>query len=152
MPQSTPARPGSSGAREVPIGEPRANDLHELIREVTVAPDHYPAISYVMNQFILNMNIPGGWCQFYEEIASFAKKAFGVDRNSSFNVVLRFNELVMPDDAILYPVIEHLEHDVLSYVADRQDSPSSTIPPLNDYPGSEVVIEDKYMIPVQTFA
>ena len=70
------------------------------------------------------MNVPGGWHRFYDEVADFTEAIFGVQRNSGFNAVLYFNEMVMPDDALSYPLHLRLEHNVSSYFKEHNSNSS----------------------------
>ena len=70
------------------------------------------------------MSVPGGWHQFYDEVADFTQTVFGVQRDSGFNAVLHFNEMVMPDDALSYPLNVQLEHDFLTYFMEHNLNPT----------------------------
>ena len=118
--------------------------LHKLHSAIEKDPFRYPSISYMSKVFQNFMTVPGGWNQFYNEVADFAETTFGVLRDSGFNAVLHFNELVMPDDASTYPLKVRLEHDVSSYFLEHNLNSAQDTKPLCTYPPAHTIIDDKY--------
>ena len=118
--------------------------IHELYNEIESDPYRFPTLTYVSKVFQYYLNVPGGWHQFYEEIAAFTQARFGVRRDSAFDAVLYFNEMVMPDDALAYPLKIQLEHDVPAYFRDNNLKDSENRRKLVNYPPTRTVINNKY--------
>lgn len=119
--------------------------LHRLLQETNAVPDKWPTITFWIQTFSTLKIVPGGWRCLYDEIADFAQEVFGCGRDSAFNAVLRFNELVMPDDSVPYPLEVRLEHDIISYFDARQEANQRSAA-LGTYPATTTVIDDKYKI------
>jgi radical SAM superfamily enzyme YgiQ (UPF0313 family) len=118
--------------------------LHKLHKAIENDPYRYPTIAYMSKVFQIYMNVPGGWHQFYDEIAEFTEASYGVQRDSGFNAVLYFNEMVMPDDALSYPLNIQLDHDVLAYFMEHRLQHAQGTNPLDTYPSMRTAIEDQY--------
>ncbi len=116
--------------------------LHKLYNVIERFPYRYPTITYVSKVFQHYLNSPGGWHQFYNEIAEFTEAGFGVQRDSAFDAVLYYNEMVMPEDALSYPLNVSLEHDVPAYFMDHNLKHGQK--PLISYPSARTSISDKY--------
>ena len=119
--------------------------LHKLYNEIVDRPYRYPTLTYVSKVFQYYLNVPGGWQQFYDEIAEFTESQFGVERDSAFDAILYFNETVMPDDALSYPLNVQLNHDIPAYFRDNNLRQSQDRRPLRSYPPAQVTIHDKYL-------
>jgi hypothetical protein len=91
------------------------------------------------------MNAPGGWKRFYDEIADFTETIYDIERDSAFNAVLYFNEMVMPDDALSYPLEIQLDHDVCAYFLDHNLKPHQNAKSLKSYPPAHTMIDDKFL-------
>ena len=122
---------------------PALNFLQRLLSEVNAFPYRWPLVTFVSRSFPEFMVVPGGWGQFYDEIADFAEKKFDIRRDSAFDAVLQFNKMVMPDDSVPYPLTRDLQHDVLAYFASHQRSVDGA-KPLSTFPAANVVIQDEY--------
>ena len=118
--------------------------LHELYNELESSPYKYPALTYASKVFRHYLNVPGGWNEFYNEIADFTWKTYGIPRNSAFDAVLHYNEMVMPDDAFSYPLDVQLEHDVPAYFRDHNLRQGQDRQPLVEYPPARATICNKY--------
>ena len=118
--------------------------LHELYNELECDPYKYPALTYVSKVFRYYLNVPGGWHEFYGQIADFTESRFGIERDSAFDAVLQFNEVVMPEDAFSYPLDIELQHDVAAYFRDRNLKDDQGGRPLVDYPPGRATIYNKY--------
>lgn len=118
--------------------------LHKLHKAIEKDPYSYPAIAYMSKVFQNYMTVPGGWHSFYNEIAEFTEVTYGVQRDSGFNAVLYFNEMVMPDDALSYPLNIQLDHDVSAYFMEHNLKPTQSTKPLVTYPSIRTAIEDKH--------
>ncbi len=118
--------------------------LHELYNELERDPYKYPALTYVSKVFRYYLNVPGGWHEFYGQIADFTESTFGIERDSAFDAVLQFNEMVMPEDAFSYPLDIELQHDVAAYFRDRNLKDDQGGRPLVDYPPGRATIYNKY--------
>jgi radical SAM superfamily enzyme YgiQ (UPF0313 family) len=116
--------------------------MHELADLADTAPDRFPAISWVIRQFVAEKCMLGGWQQFYDEIAAFVAARYGIHRNPAFDVVLRVNEAVMPDDARAYPLTLELAHDFVSYFTDHNRRRAGAVRPLNSYPPGGLSVSD----------
>ncbi len=112
---------------------PALTFLHKLCDTIIRYPENYPSITWAMKHFSTDRIMPGGWNQFYNEIARFTNAAFGVQRNSAFYVVLRVNELVMPDDTMAYPATINLDHDFANYFCDHTTKSGCTAKSLTEY-------------------
>ncbi|HUG99503.1 MAG TPA: radical SAM protein [Gammaproteobacteria bacterium] len=116
--------------------------IHELTDLAYATPDRFPAISWVIRQFSAEKCIPGGWKQFYDEIAALVEASYGIHRDSAFDVVLQVNEAVMPDDARHYPLSVELQHDFVSYFAAHNRRRKTSITPLRAYPPGRLTVSD----------
>jgi radical SAM superfamily enzyme YgiQ (UPF0313 family) len=119
--------------------------LQKLHDELEKDPYRYPAIAYMSKVFQHYMNVPGGWQQFYNEVADFTETTFGVRRDAGFDAVLHFNEIVMPDDALTYPLNVRLEHDVSAYFLEHNSKPTQHLKLLTTYPPTDAIIDDKFL-------
>ena len=118
--------------------------LHELYDELESHPYRYPALTYASKVFRHYLNVPGGWNEFYNEIADFSEQKYGIRRDSAFDAVLHFNEMVMPDDAFTYPLTVQLEHDVPTYFKDHNLKDDPCTRPLIEYPAARATIHNRY--------
>ena len=118
--------------------------LHRLYNVIESRPHRYPTITYVSKVFQHYLNVPGGWQQFYNEIVEFTEVEFGVQRDSAFDAALYYNEMVMPEDALSYPLNVRLEHDVPAYFMDHNLKHEQNKNPLISYPSAQAIISDKY--------
>ncbi len=115
------------------------NDLAESYRQ---NPDRYPAIGWAIRYFSLDKCMPGGWRQFFDEVAEFADERYGLQRDDALEVVLTVNEATMPDEARDYPMTVSLAHDYVSYFRDRQRQGGRSDRPLADYPPGTLEVSD----------
>ena len=118
--------------------------LHELYNELERHPYKYPALTYASKVFMHYLNVPGGWNEFYNEIADFSEKKYDVRRDSAFDAALHYNEMVMPDDAFSYPLEVQLKHDVPAYFRDHNLKDDQGKRPLAEYPSARLTIYNKY--------
>ena len=118
--------------------------LHELYDELESDPYRYPALTYASKVFRHYLNVPGGWRGFYNEVAEFTGNQYGIRRDSAFDAVLHYNEMVMPDDAFTYPLTVQLAHDVPAYFRDRNLKDDHDGRQLVEYPAAEATIHNKY--------
>ena len=116
--------------------------MQRLIDQVASDPERYPAISWVLRFFGVHKRMPGGWRRFYDEVATFVRANWGIGRDSAFDVVLRVNELSMPDDTATYPVDADLEHDVVAWFRARNRREPVDVRPLADYPPGRISVDD----------
>jgi radical SAM superfamily enzyme YgiQ (UPF0313 family) len=116
--------------------------MHELAKLAHETPERFPAISWVIRQFIAEKCIPGGWKQFFDEIGAFVAERYGIQRDSAFDVVLLVNESVMPDDARSYPLTVALAHDFVRYFADHNRQRAAAVRPLRSYPAGVLTVAD----------
>ena len=121
---------------------PALTFLHKLCDNIKQQPRQYPSITWAMKYFWTNENMPGGWKQFYNEIAQFSNAMFGVKRNSAFNSVLRVNELVMPDDTMAYPATINLDHDFATYFYQHNAKSDRIAKPLTEYQEGTFTVDD----------
>jgi hypothetical protein len=105
-------------------------------------PDRYPAITWVAKYFAGNKCMPGGWRGFYDEIAALVDATWSVGRNAAFEVVLRANEAAMPDEAITYPLVLELPHDVVAWFRAHNVRGPVDAPSLAGYPPGRLVVDD----------
>ena len=119
-------------------GLPAIAVLHSVLDEVGADPAAYPSISWVLSYFMAYRFMPGGWKRFYDEIAALCETVHGVQRDSAFDAVLRFNEVVMPDDTLVYPLTAVLEHDVVGWF---QAQPGGDRP-LSTWPAASFAVDD----------
>jgi hypothetical protein len=117
--------------------------LHALLEEIKRFPNKWPLISFMARAFISYKVVPGGWSQFYEEIAQFTTEKFLVERDTDFDAILKFNRAVMPDDSLTYPLEQELVHDVPSYIATNWQG-SSEKKPLIECQAVTLSITDEY--------
>lgn len=96
--------------------------LQDLLHQVTADPGRYPQISWAVRFFNQDKTMPGGWAEFYQQIARFVQQQYQLADNSAFNTVLQVNLLCMPDDTQCYPRSAQLQHDFKGYFkAFKQD-------------------------------
>ena len=118
--------------------------LHELNDAVRREPDRFPAITWVLAAFNTHKCMPGGWRRFYDEVRRFVSETYGIEPDSALEVALQVNELVMPDESIVYPKTVRLEHDFVAWFRDhnvRVGRPE-TVRPLASYPRGEFSVDD----------
>jgi len=116
--------------------------LHKLSDEIKHFPSRYPSITWAMKFFVTDKCMPGGWKNFYDEIASFVNETYGIHQNSAFNTVLYVNELVMPDDAVTYPLTVQLDHDFVAYFLDHNKKSVCEAKRLDNYRGGSFTVDD----------
>lgn len=118
--------------------------LHDLYNKLESHPYRYPALTYASKVFRHYLNVPGGWHEFYNEVAEFTRNQYGIQRDSGFDAVLHYNEMVMPEDAFTYPLSVQLAHDVPAYFRDHNLKDDHEEPHLVEYPPAEATIYNKY--------
>lgn len=123
-------------------GIPAIDFMHELADLAYTTPDRFPAISWVIRQFAAEKCILGGWKRFFDEIAAFVAEEHGIPRDSAFDVVLKVNESVMPDDARRYPLVLALAHDFERYFSDHNRRRAGPVRPLSSYPPGRLTVSD----------
>jgi radical SAM superfamily enzyme YgiQ (UPF0313 family) len=116
--------------------------MHQLADLAYTTPERFPSISWVIRQFDAEKCIPGGWQQFYDEIAAFVEAEHGIRRDPSFDVVLKVNESVMPDEARKYPLYLELAHDFEHYFSDHNRRRAGPLRPLGSYPSGCLTVSD----------
>lgn len=118
--------------------------LHELLDASRAAPDRFPTITWVLRYFNTLKCMPGGWRRFYDDVARFIRETYGIERDAALDVVLRVNELAMPDEALDYPRKARLAHDFVAYFRDhnvRLGRPSP-VRALASYPPGAFTVDD----------
>lgn len=105
-------------------------------------PDRYPAITWVAKYFAGNKCMPGGWRSFFDEIAAFVEASWSIGRTPAFDVVLRANEAAMPDEAITYPLVLDLSHDIVAWFRAHNVRGPVDAPCLAEYPPGRFVVDD----------
>lgn len=118
--------------------------VHRLSKYCLDHLAEYPAVTWALRHFLHERYLPGGWHPFYHEIATFSERAFGVQRDSAFDTVLRLNELMMPDEGRRFPCSAELAHDVIAYFSDNERRPGPAARPLASYPPGRIDIEDPF--------
>ena len=123
-------------------GIPAMRFLHDLLDQVLADPDRYPAISWVIRFFNREKCMPGGWRPFYEEVADFIERRYGIERDSALETVLDANELAMPDGARSYPMTRSLPHDIVAWFKARNRLDGSDGQALASYPPGTLTVSD----------
>jgi len=114
--------------------------IGEAVKNKTVL---YPRIAFIVKYFEADKFMPGGWKIFYDEVAEIAKNDFNIERDSAFDVVLKVNELAMPDDSYEYPVSTLLAHDFEKYfLANNGVREKKQLKNLKDYPSVKLSFDD----------
>jgi radical SAM superfamily enzyme YgiQ (UPF0313 family) len=121
---------------------PAIRVINDLAASFQHNPDRYPAIGWAIRYFSLDKCMPGGWRQFFDEVAAFVGEHYGVQHDAPLEVVLAVNEAAMPDEARDYPMTVELAHDYVSYFRDRQRAGHQAIRPLADYPPGALEVSD----------
>ena len=121
---------------------PAIRVINDLAGHYRQDPDRYPAIGWVIRYFSLDKCMPGGWRQFFDEVAQFVGERYGVQRDAALEVVLSVNEATMPDESREYPMTVSLAHDYVAYFLDRQRKGESTGRSLKDYPPGQLEVAD----------
>ncbi|NGX15302.1 radical SAM protein [Wenzhouxiangella sp. XN24] len=118
--------------------------LHELNDAVRRDPGRFPSITWVLAFFNTNKCMPGGWRRFYDEVRRFIREDCGIEPDAALEVVLRANELAMPDESVVYPRRERLRHDFVAWFRDhnvRVGRPE-VVRPLASYPPGTFEVDD----------
>ena len=118
--------------------------MHALLAAVRADPARFPSLTWVLKYFNSVKCMPGGWRRFYEEAAGFIAERYGIDGEPALDVVLRANEVAMPDGSLEYPRTVALEHDFVSWFRDhnvRVGRPE-TVRPLASYPPGTFTVDD----------
>ncbi|MDZ7790784.1 MAG: radical SAM protein [Xanthomonadales bacterium] len=123
-------------------GVPAMRVLHDLLDQVVHDPDRYPAMAWVAKFFNSEKRMPGGWRRFFEEVADFVTRRYGVERDSAFNTVLTVNEAVMPDGSRRYPMTVELEHDLVEWFTARNRLEPTDARALHSYPPGRITVSD----------
>lgn len=94
----------------------RAIDFICLIKKaIENNPNLYPRITFAFEFFEMAKCMPGGWHEFFNEIAELIYREYAISRDSVLDTVLKVNELAMPDESRIYPVELNLEHSFVDY-------------------------------------
>ena len=116
--------------------------LQNLRKTITSDPDKYPTITWTIKRLLSELFIPGGWVNFYNEVAQFIFDQYKIKLDSALNTILYVNELVMPDNMKTYPLTVELEHDVVAYIQDHNTVSIEKVKPLNTYHSATFTVED----------
>jgi len=92
--------------------------INSIIKE---NPSSYPMIAFAINYFETDKCMPGGWREFYEQVAEFLYEYYNIERSSAFDVVLKVNEAAMPEETFDYPLSIDLDHDFESYFSQNRN-------------------------------
>jgi radical SAM superfamily enzyme YgiQ (UPF0313 family) len=123
-------------------GIPAMQYLHDLQKAFSNEPASYPSICWAMKFFTTDKFMPGGWKAFFDEIAEFTEKTYGVSRQGPFETVLLVNEIAMPDDSVDYPLEVPLENDLVAWFQDHNGKPVHEVRSLADYPPGKIAVDD----------
>lgn len=116
--------------------------MHTLLDCVRRDPARYPYSSWTTRYFVADKFMPGGWKNFYDEIARIAREEYGVERNSAFDTVLLVNELAMPDETMHYPHTVQLLHDLVAWFREHNGRAVHEARPLASYGPGEFTVDD----------
>ena len=86
--------------------------------------------------------MPGGWKAFYDQVAAFAGKRYGIQRDPAFDAVLLVNEMAMPDDSQRYPLSREMPHDFIAWFADHSSRTGQQLNRLETYPPGVFEVDD----------
>lgn len=112
--------------------------IQTLLRHVTSQPSDYPMLTWAVRFFNHDKTMPGGWHQFYGQVAAFIRQQYQIECDSALQTVLLVSEYCMPDDALSYPLTVKLPHDFSSYFHNAKHSAKT----LAEYGPAELVISD----------
>ncbi len=108
--------------------------IHSLLHYITDYPTRFGlmigmGIKDFERHLLRLKGIPSGWCEFYENIADFSIKKFGVHQNSAFETAVQVNLAVMPTTRRSFPQTITLIHDFNAYLREHiTDSGESNRP------------------------
>ena len=125
---------------------PALTFLQKLKNNTEQRPKQYPSITWVFKFFPTDKNIPGGWKQFYYEIAEFTKDSFGIKKDATFETVLNVNALTMPDDTMTYPATISLQYDFVAYFKAHVGKSDSDANPLSSYSKATFSVDDPELL------
>lgn len=123
-------------------GIPALEFLHKLLDAVNADPDRYPLITWAVRTFTLAKFMPGGWKDFYDQVAEFALEDYGIQRDQAFDTALLVNELAMPDDSLRYPLSRNLPHDFVAWFEDNSARNAQQVKRLETYPPGVFEVDD----------
>jgi radical SAM superfamily enzyme YgiQ (UPF0313 family) len=119
--------------------------LQALIVAVRQQPATYPAIAWVMQEFLRARHAPDeGWPAFYRQVAHFIESRFKLAATSDWHLVLDFNAQMMPRRGRCFPEVLELRHDIASWFQDRSRRDAAGGRPLRDYAPGRITITDPY--------
>jgi radical SAM superfamily enzyme YgiQ (UPF0313 family) len=116
--------------------------LCALQNELNSDAKAYPHMYFAFQFFETDKCMPGGWNEFYSEIAKFTQSTFSIDIDDTFRAVLSINELAMPDEGRRYPIRLELEQDFESYFQHNKRLDSIKKKKLKSYLPSVIVFDD----------
>ena len=123
-------------------GIPALKFLHAIMDQVDADAAKYPSMTWAVRTFLNLKFMPGGWKAFYDQVAAFAEKRFGIPRDSAFDTALLVNELAMPDDGLSYPLSMRLQHDFMAWFEDHSARDAQTAKRLETYPPGRFEVDD----------
>jgi radical SAM superfamily enzyme YgiQ (UPF0313 family) len=112
--------------------------LQTLLRYVTTQPANYPMLTWAVRFFNQDKSMPGGWHDFYCQVADFIRQQYQIDSDSALQTVLKVSEYCMPDDTLSYPLSINLQHDFSSYFHNVKHSDKA----LAEYGPAQLIISD----------
>lgn len=116
--------------------------LCALQNELVSDSKEYPHMYFAFQFFETDKCMPGGWNEFYSEIAKFTQSVFSIDISETFSMVLSINELAMPDEGRRYPIKLELAHDFENYFQYNKRLDSIEKKKLESYLPSTIVFDD----------
>jgi radical SAM superfamily enzyme YgiQ (UPF0313 family) len=104
--------------------------------------DLYPKLAFAANFFETDKFMPGGWRGFYDEVADFIFREYGIKSDLALKDVLRVNEAAMADQSCQYPLVLNLAHDFEKYFADHKHQKEDKGAQLATYPSGSMTFDD----------
>ncbi len=102
--------------------------IHDLSRLVEGPSEAFPLTSSLFRDYSIGLPpLPdGSWCEFFDEIAAYLGRRYGLPLTSGLRTSLSVQRFVMPEVGRYFPESIHLEHDFPAYyretlVADPAD-------------------------------
>ncbi|MBK7861040.1 MAG: radical SAM protein [Archangiaceae bacterium] len=117
------------------------SDLADCVKR---DPSATPLIAWAAQFGELYIGAPGGWAPFFEEIAAFTTRQYGLARTADFEVALQAQQQLLPDQGRTFPQRLPLAHDFAAYIANCRKQRDGKAEPrtLGSFGPAELTISD----------
>lgn len=116
--------------------------LYDLISNLANNQKEFPLLNFAINFFETEKSIPGGWVQFYQEVAKYLNRFYQIDSSSGLNTVLLVSRMAMPEESLIYPTVIELKHDISAYFKVNMNAEQFPKIPLNSFTETQLTFRD----------